>query len=209
MDDNQNDIHESAYISPNAKLGKNNIIGPYCVVHSGVELGEGNVFTAHCSVGSPAEHRDYFFEFGQVKIGNDNMVREFTTINGGTKRATVMGNNCTMLRGSHLSHDSVLEDGVTLSCNVLVGGESYIMRGANIGLGAVMHQRSIIGSYSMIGMNSTITKTAFVHPGEIWIGSPARFLDRNLIGMKRAGIDEDKLNEEWLRYSELVNNAKI
>jgi len=201
-----NSIHPTSIIEPGVVLGHSNRIGPYCHIYNGVQIGDGNIFEGYASVGSPAEKRGFFSLKSPhgVVIGNENVIREFVTVNAGTRRHTVMGNNCTMLRGSHLSHDSILEDGVTVSCTAMIGGESHVMIGANLGLGAVLHQFSVVGSYSMIGMGAVCTKTLQMKPGGVYVGNPARYLKQNSIGLKRAGIDGPvALNAEALRWEKL------
>ena len=205
-----NYIHETAVVHPDAKLGDDNYIGPFCTVHPGVVIGNDNRFESHCSVGSPAEKHGFFQPGGKgVVIGDRNMIREFATINEGTRRPTVMGNDCVMLRGSHLSHDSILEDKVTVSCSVLIGGESYVMTGANLGLGSICHQYSVIGSYAMVGMGTVITKRTEIHPCKTYAGNPARFLKMNSIGLQRSGHDAKWASEEYDRWLKLLawNNA--
>lgn len=202
----ENLVHETALISVRAKVGKNNTFGPNVFIGPGVTVGDDNDFSAgFCSVGTTAEHRDYFDKPGKVVIGNHNVIREFTTINASTYGATSMGNFCIMLRGSHLSHDSILEDMVNVSCNVLIGGESHIMEGANLGLGAILHQRSVIGSYCMIGMGAVVTKRCDVVPGTTWAGNPAKFLKHNEVGLTRARIDNATLMQEIARYQQIKN----
>jgi UDP-N-acetylglucosamine acyltransferase len=65
---------------------------------------------------------------------------------------------------------------------------------ANIGLGAIIHQRRVIGAYSMIGMNSTVTKN--VPPFVIAHGSPCRPTRLNTVGLSRAGFSEEEIG--WL-----------
>jgi UDP-N-acetylglucosamine acyltransferase len=203
-----NQIHPTAIIGKNVKLGQNNIIGPYCIIYNNTIIGNNNLFQSSVIVGSPAEHRDYLHntnnKFGVI-IGNNNVFREFVTINSGTNRETQIGNNVTMLRCSHLGHDVIVEDKVTLSCNVLIGGESYIMEGVNCGLGAVIHQYSVLGAYSMIGMNSTVTKTSKIDPGNIYIGNPAVFLKINKIGLERNNINNEELSIMMNDYLILKN----
>lgn len=197
-----NYIHETVIIEPDVEMGQHNYIGPYCIIKSGTKIGNRNRFEAHCSIGTPAEHRDYFRIKGKgVIIGDDCVFREFITINEGTKVATALGNKVVMLRGAHIGHDSQVEDFCNLSCNVLIGGHSYLMEGCNFGLAAMCHQHSIIGAYSMIGMNSVITKDAQISPGEIYVGQPAKFLKQNQIGLQRAGVTADdlaKFYNQWL-----------
>lgn len=203
---NNNFIHPTAIIDENVKLGENNYIGPYCLITGDTIIGNNNRFEAYCSVGTPPEHRDHFkgSDYGVI-IGDNNIFREFTTVNSGTVKDTVLKNNIVMLRNSHIGHDSVVEDKVNLSCNVLIGGHSYVMEGANMGLGSMCHQFSVIGAYSMIGMGGIVVKSSEIHPGEIYVGNPVKFLKENKIGLNRNSIDSDKLNILTNKYFSLIN----
>jgi UDP-N-acetylglucosamine acyltransferase len=188
------------YISPDAKIGINNYFGPGVFIGPNVEIGDNNNFVCFSSVGTSAEHKDFFHKLGKVKIGNNNIVREFVTINAGTTEPTIVGDNCILLRGCHVSHDTVLEDNVTVSCNVMIGGESYVMKHANLGLGCVIHQRQVIGSYSMIGMGAVITKHLPVLPGGVFVGNPAKFKKTNFRLLDKLKITNDILSNELDRY---------
>lgn len=191
-----------------AVLGKNNYVGPFCYIGPGVTIGNNNLIQGHASIGTPAEHRDYFTESGPIRIGNHNIIREFVTINSPTTKVTQMGNQCVLLRGSHLSHDSILEDYVNLSCNVLIGGDSYVMEFANLGLGAIIHQRQVIGSYCMIGAGAIVTKGLDCLPGKVYVGNPARYLKVNSIGLQRNNVDEHVINMERRRYDSIRNSLR-
>lgn len=194
----KNNIHPTAIVHENARLGENNYVGPYCLIGPNVQIGSDNRFEAYVSIGTPAEHRDYFTkEHGQVSIGSRNIIREFVTINSGTNQSTILENDITILRGSHVGHDSCIESKVTMSCNVLIGGNSIISEGANLGLSAVVHQHRIVGSFSMIGMNSAVTKN--IPPFVIAYGSPCHAQKINRIGLLRNGIEECDLLlfENW------------
>lgn len=204
-----NQIHETAIIGPNVKMGKNNYIGPYCYITGNTTIGDNNRLEAYCSIGTAAEHKEYFSKTdGETIIGNNNTFREFITINAGSISVTIVKNNVTMLRNSHIGHDCYVEDSVTLSCNVLLGGHSYIMEGSNFGLGSICHQYSIIGAYSMIGMGCIVTKKTPIEPGKVYVGSPARFLKENRVGLDRNSIDDDKLLSILGRYDRLVEKHK-
>ncbi len=202
----RNNVHPTTIIEDGVEIGEGNYFGPYCIIRIGTIIGDNNRFESHCCIGSPAEHRDYMREDIMgcgVTIGNNNIFREFVTINRGTNRETQIGNNVTMLRNSHLGHDVIVEDKVTLSCNVLIGGESYIMEGVNMGLGSICHQYSVLGAYSMIGMGGIVTKQSVIKPGEIHIGNPCRYLKLNKIGLERNNIDGERLLYEEERYFQL------
>lgn len=196
-----NFIHPTSIIDNGVQLGENNYIGPYCYITGNTIIGDNNRLEAYCSIGTPPEHRDYFNESPfPVIIGNKNTIREFVTINAGTIRNTILENNITMLRNSHVGHDSIIECKVNLSCNVIIGGHSNLMEGVNMGLGSICHQFSVLGAYSMIGMGGIVTKSSDIHPGEIYVGNPVKFLKENKIGLSRNNIDNNKLNELVNKY---------
>ena len=202
----KNIIHHTAIIDNGVQLGENNYIGPYCYITGHTVIGNNNRFEAHCSIGTPPEHRDHFNNSPfPVIIGDGNIIREFVTINAGTVRNTVLGNNIAMLRNSHIGHDSIIEDKANLSCNVLIGGHSHIMEGANFGLGSMCHQFLVIGAYSMIGMGGIVVKSSIIQPGEIHVGNPVKFLKENKIGLNRNGIDSNRLSELTNKYFLLAN----
>jgi UDP-N-acetylglucosamine acyltransferase len=198
-------IHETAIVEKNVKIGNGNYIGPYCVIKEGVIIGDNNRFEAFVSIGTSPEHRNYFYgsDFSVV-VGDSNIFREFVTVNAGTHADTIIGNKVVMLKSSHVGHDCIIEDGVNLSCGALIGGHSHLMKGCNFGLGATCHQNSLIGAFSMIGMNSVVPKDTDIEPGTIYVGSPAKFLKSNAIGLERAGISPEELAQiyqEWMFYN--------
>ncbi|MGZ3795653.1 MAG: UDP-N-acetylglucosamine acyltransferase [Pseudobdellovibrionaceae bacterium] len=193
-----NAIHSTAIIDAKARIGRDNFIGPFCYIGPHVTIGDGNRFEAYVSVGTAAEHREYFHkEAGPVEIGNKNVFREFVTINGATQGLTRIGDFVVMLRGSHIGHDTLVGHKANLSCNVLIGGHSIVGEGANLGLGAVVHQSRVIGAYAMVGMNSTVTR--HIPPFVVAFGSPCEGQKVNRIGLQRSGISDGDLSvfENW------------
>jgi UDP-N-acetylglucosamine acyltransferase len=77
------------------------------------------------------------------------------------------------------------------------------MAGANIGMNAAIHQKQVIGSYAMVGMGAVVTKLANVEPGSVFAGNPARYLNKNVIGLNRANITLPQLEEETRRFEAL------
>jgi UDP-N-acetylglucosamine acyltransferase len=196
-----NCIAESAIVHPSTKIGSGNYIGPFCVIHAGVQIGSGNVFMSHVSVGAPAEHKSFaqspyaYSEEIKTVIGDNNTFREFMTIHTGTERETFIGNKCFAMARSHISHDNILEDNVTLCTAAQLGGHTYVMKGATIGLGSQIHQYQVIGSYAMLGMGAIVPPKASIYPGRKFVGNPVRDIGVNKIGLERAGYTvEEKLH---------------
>lgn len=186
-----NYIHPTAIIGYDVQLGDDNYIGAFCIITGNTIIGNKNRFEAFCSIGTEPEHKEYFGKPNKgVEIGNNNVIREYVTINAGCEIPTQLKDNIVMLRGSHCGHDVIISDDCTISCNVLLGGHTFVGIGANIGLGAIVHQFSKIGSYSMIGMGAIITKKVQVQCFDMYVGNPARFIKRNKYQFNKFNLNQ-------------------
>lgn len=192
MEANGNYIHPTAIVEPGVKMGRDNYVGTGCVIKAGTIIGNGNRFEAFVMVGMAAEKHQYFDGHltGRVVIGNYNVFREFVTIHSGTTAHTHIGCNCTMLTKSHLGHDVIMRDGVTLSCGVLIGGHSLLFDGCNFGLNACCHQFSRIGHFAMVGMGAVVTKKSVVEPFDMVVGVPAERIGENRVAIERNQISD-------------------
>lgn len=201
-----NYVHETAIIHTPLDIGKDNVIGPHCVIGPNVKIGNGCYFHSHVSIGSPPEHKGFWHDCGKgVVFGKNIRVSSFVTIDSGSERVTRIDDNCALLSHSHVGHDVIVERDCTLSCGSKIGGESILMKGCNIGLNAVIHQRQTIGSWAFVGMGATVVKSANVGPGEVWAGNPATFIKVNKIGLERNVVSELDLGSELLRFNSLRN----
>jgi UDP-N-acetylglucosamine acyltransferase len=98
----------------------------------------------------------------------------------------------------YVAHDCQLDDGVTAASSSLLAGNVRVNRGANIGLGAKVHQGLEIGTSSMIGMGAVVTRDvpAFAKS----FGSPAKVQGVNLTGLSRLGFDQSTIDEIESRF---------
>jgi len=199
-----NKIHDSAIVEDSVEIGEDNYIGPYCHISGNTVIGNGNRFEGFCSIGSPPENRG-FFEGSPKRtvIGNENVFREFVTINAGTLEDTLIGDDNIFLKGSHVGHDSILENGIVLSCSVSLAGFTYVMSGANFGLNSACHQFSVIGAYAMIGMGAMVGRNKKIEPGKIYVKNPIKFLKINRVGLSKNGIGNDELESLNRKYLEV------
>jgi UDP-N-acetylglucosamine acyltransferase len=196
-----NQIHPTAVIGPDVKIGTGNTVGPYAVILGITEIGNDNWIGPHVVIGTPGEMRggehpvlwDGSGNDATVRIGDRNIIREFTTVQSGAIVGTKIGDDCYIMTKSHIPHDGVLGNGVTISCSVMIGGHSTVLDGANVGLGAVVHQRLVIGERAMVGMGSVVTKN--VPPYATAFGNPAVVRNSNKVGMERAGLSPELISE--------------
>ncbi len=191
-----NQIHPSAIVGDGVELGERNVIGPGAVILGPCRIGDDNWIAPYVSIGGPAEFRggphpvgwNGEVEGAGVVIGDRNIIREFVTINQGTHETTRLGDDCYLLARSHVGHDCVVDDGVTLADAVQLGGHTRVWSWANIGMGTVVHQRLQVGPGAMVGMGSAVRRN--VPPFTITLGNPARTTGVNQVGLARRGCDE-------------------
>nr|WP_039785449.1 UDP-N-acetylglucosamine acyltransferase [Actinoalloteichus spitiensis] len=191
-----NRIHPSSVVSPDVEFGEDNVIGPFCVITGPTRIGDGNWIGPHSVIGTPAEYRsgphpigwDGEVGGGGVVIGDRTVVREFTTINQGTTTPTRVGDECYLMSGVHLGHDSVVGNRVTLASAVQVAGHCVVWDEANLGMGALLHQRSEVGPGAMVGMGAVVRRT--VAAFTIAVGDPARTTGINEVGLRRQGCGD-------------------
>ena len=136
-------IHPTAVLGPQVELGERNVIGPYCVLQGPVRLGDDNFLSSHVVVGAAAEVAGLPFlpswedetEEGGVEIGSRNVLKELVSVNTGWHTVTRIGDDCLLMNGTYLAHDTQTEDRVTISSGVRVGGHSVLETDATLGHG--------------------------------------------------------------------------
>mgnify|MGYP005995088451 FL=1 len=181
-------IHETTVINwKKLDIGKNNIIGPYVVI------------------GNRAQHPNAK-SVGKIYIGNNNTFNEYCNVHLPTilSKKTTIGNNNYFMSSTTIDHDCFIEDRVVLSSGVTLGGNVRVMKGAQLGIRSSIHQNQIIGSYSIIGMNTIVTKKLKVVPGFKFYGKPAKKKTKNNLALKRNKISNKEVQKEINRFKDLI-----
>lgn len=159
---NNNKIHPTAIIGDRVDLGSNNEILPYTVITGPTKIGDNNIIGPHVVIGRPGQNtRDPRYDASEkkIRIGNNNIIKEFTTVQKPCHgEETIIRDNTFIMHCSHIPHDCYIDDNVVVTPNVIVGGHAFVLNGANLGLAAVMHQFTVVGHYSMIGAGATLVK---------------------------------------------------
>lgn len=177
---------------------KSNNIHPTSVIHDNVIIGKGNVIGPYAVIGNVGECRGETERKGKVIIGDNNVINSGVTIDSPVRTDTTkIGSNCFIMTKSHIGHDCILGDNVTIAPGSVVGGVCILEDYVNLGINSSVHQRLHIGESAMIGMSSVITK--HVLPFCIVVGSPGKILKCNVIGAKKRNLD----------YSVFENNAEL
>lgn len=204
-------IHPTAVIHPKAELHPTVRVGPYAVIgdrvkidaHTNIgthaviegptEIGMNNRIFPSAVIGTEPQDLKYEGETSWVKIGDNNVIREYVTINRATgeDKVTLIGNDNLLLAYAHVAHNCVIEDKVIISNAVALSGHIYIESKARISGVLGIHQFVRIGSLSMVAGMSRIEKD--VPPYTIVEGNPARVRSLNLVGLQRAGLNSEEI----------------
>jgi len=220
-------IHPAAIISPQARIGQNVRVGPFCVIGDDVELGDGCILHSHvvidgitrigrdneffpfAAIGGKTQDLKYVGEPTALEIGDRNVFRENTTVHRGTHEAepTRIGSDNLFLAGSHVAHDCQLGNHIILSNVATLGGHVTVEDHAIISGLAAVHQFTRIGRHSMIGGCARVPYD--VPPYMIVEGHPAATRGLNIVGLQRRGFGEKDIRALKTAYKKLFLNKEI
>lgn len=199
-------IHPTAIVDPKAQLDKDVEIGPYCLIGPNVrigrrtkigplttvegwtEIGEECTICQGVIIGAPPQDVGFAKKKSFVKIGNRNLIREYTTIHRGSKEESItyIGNDNFFMAYSHIAHNCLIEDGVVIANTGTLAGYVTVEKKAMIGGLSAVHQHVKIGAYSIIGGCSKVVKD--IPPYTKADGHPTRLWGLNSIGLQRANF---------------------
>jgi len=221
-------IHQSSIIDQKAKIGKNVKIGPFCFVgpqvqlNEGVELisnihiegntkiGKGTKIFPFASIGTVPQDLKYKGEANSLEIGENNIIREYVTINPGTAEGgskTVVGNNCLLMISSHIAHDCKIGNNVVIANNVPLGGHVTIEDFVIIGGNSAVQQFTRIGRLAMIGGMTGVLKD--VIPFGLSFGNRNYLKGINIIGLRRKKYDNKKIIELDEAYKKIFSSNNL
>ena len=206
-------IHKTAIVSKDAKIESGVEIGPYCIVGDNVQIGKGTRLISHVviehteigdnctvypftSIGLPPQDIKYKGEKTGVRIGDNNIIREYTTIHRasvGGDGLTIIGDNNFIMAYVHIAHDCQIGNNIIMANATTLAGHVVVEDYAFIGGLVAVHQFARIGSYSMIGGFSAIAQD--VPPYTTAAGDRAKLYGLNTIGLKRHNFDDATIKD--------------
>jgi UDP-N-acetylglucosamine acyltransferase len=209
-------IHPSSVISKEAEIGSGVVIGPFCVVkgrariadgtvleshvmigneHGIIEIGKNNRFYAGAAVGGPPQDLSYKGEPTKLILGDNNVVREFATLNCGTAKGggvTKMGSHCLIMSYAHVAHDCQIGDHVVIANSTQLAGHVTFEDHVKVGGMCGFNQFVKVGKHAFIAGDSAVNKD--ILPFTIAQGKYAVMRAPNSIGMERAGYTKDEVD---------------
>lgn len=218
-----NQISPLAFVHPEAKLGDNNTIGPFCyidrntvignnnvlqnsvTIHVGARIGDGNEIFPGASISTKPQDLKFRGEETTCEVGNNNSIRENVTISRGTasKGKTVVGSNNLLMECVHVAHDCELGSGLIIGNSTKFAGEVVVDDNAIVSANVLVHQFCHIGGYVMIQGGCRFSQD--IPPYVIAGKEPTKYCGLNLVGLRRRGFSNElitKLHDAYrLLYS--------
>ena len=219
-------IHPTAIVHPNARLDRGVEVGPYCIVGENVAIGRGTILQAHvvvngwtsigedcrvypfATIGAASQDKKYVGERAYTRVGSRTVVREYVSIQRATgeDQVTAVGDDCLLLAYTHVAHNCILGNCITMSNLAQLAGHCVIEDNASIGGMAGLHQFTRVGRYAFIGGDSKVTRD--VPPFFLVEGNPATPYGLNSVGLRRANFSDDE-RAEIKKFYRLLNGSKL
>ncbi|WP_341751015.1 acyl-ACP--UDP-N-acetylglucosamine O-acyltransferase [Candidatus Tisiphia endosymbiont of Sialis lutaria] len=221
-------IHATAIVDPRASIGKNVRIGPFCtigpevvladnielkshvVIEGKTKIGANTVIYPFASIGQSPQIVKYEGEKSEVIIGSNNTIREYVTIQAGSKgggMVTSVGNNGLFMVGVHIAHDCTVGNNVIFANYASLAGHVKVGDYAIIGGLSAVQQFVRIGQHAMIGGGSAVVRDLI--PFGLATSERAVLEGVNLVGMKRRGFDSQETLDSIKAVDELFISEGI
>jgi UDP-N-acetylglucosamine acyltransferase len=202
------EVREYAIVGAHVTIGSGTVIGPMTRIEGPVTIGERNFFHGQTSVGTPPQDLKYKGERTELTIGNDNVIREFCTLNRGTAGGgghTTIGSNNFFMAYSHVAHDCHVGSNTIFANNATLAGHVEIGDFATIGAFTAVHQFCRVGEHAFIGGGSICTQD--VLPFIKTVGNrPAKTYGVNTIGLERKGFPKETIEALQRAYRILIRS---
>jgi UDP-N-acetylglucosamine acyltransferase len=204
-------IHPTAIVSPEARLADDVTVGAYAIIEGPATIGAGsfihphaqvlgpitmgarNVVHANAVIGGTPQDRKFKNENSETVIGDDNIFREGVTIHRGTAGGTrtLIGSRCFFMANSHVGHNAVVGNDVTLINSASMAGHSSIGDRAILGASCSVHQFCRLGRLTMVSNFAGFN-----------VDFPPFFLSMttntvhqlNAVGLRRSGMPRTSIN---------------
>lgn len=206
------DVTVGAYavVGPHVTVGAGTVIGPHVRIEGPTQIGERNRFVGQASIGTEAQDLKFGGERTELRIGNENVFREFVTVNRGTAGGggiTTIGSGNFFMAYAHVAHDGHVGDHTIFANNATLAGHVEVGDFATIGAFSAVHQFCRVGDHAFIGGGSICTQD--VLPFVKTVGNrPAKTYGVNNIGLERKGFTKETI-EALQRAYRILTRSKM
>ena len=200
-------IHKTAIIDAKSKISSSVKIGPYTIIGPNVEIGDNVIIESHvnitghtmigknnniypfASIGNDPQDIKYKGEKTELIIGENNTIREYSTINPGTIQGggkTKVGNNNLLMISSHIAHDCIIGNNIVIANSAAIAGHAQIDDHVIIGGNCGIQQFTRIGKMAMIGGMTGVSRD--VIPYGLSTGNRNYLNGINIVGLRRSNV---------------------
>lgn len=207
--DSSVEIGAYTVIGKKVNIDKNTIIGPHVVISSDCEIGKDNKIYQFSSISEIPQDKKFKGENSKLIIGSGNTIREYCTINRGTKAGgnsiTSVGDNNWIMAYVHIAHDCLIGNNNVMSNATSLAGHVEI--GDNIVLAGyvLVHQFCKIGDYSFAGMGAALNQD--LPPYLLATGSFAKTHGLNREGLRRNNFEQITINALHKAYKLIFRSS--
>ena len=226
-------IHPTAIVDSKAELASDVEVGPYAIIGPDVKIGEGTIVQAHAylsghtTIGKKCQifpfacvgmkTQDLKFQEGTItyaEIGDETVLREFSTIHLGTKpgEVTRVGSKCLIMAYCHVAHGCKVGNSVIMSNLATLAGEVTVEDFAILGGMAGIHQFCRIGTHAMIGGATKIRQDCPPYMITESVNGEVKVIGPNIVGLQRHGVSAEvrsSMKEAYrLLYREGLNRGQ-
>ena len=188
-------VEPFVFIDKNVEIGEGTWIGPNVTIMEGARIGKNNKIFPGAVISAVPQDLKFDNEDSIVRIGDNNIIREFVTVNRGTiaNMETVIGDNNLIMAYVHVAHDCIVGNNCILANATTLAGHITVEDFAIVGGMVAVHQFVNIGAHSMISGGSLVRKDVppFAKAGR----EPVSYVGINSIGLRRRGYTSAKINE--------------
>ncbi len=220
-------ISPLAYIHPEAEIGENCEIGPFCYIDknvilghdntlmnsvtilSGARIGNGNIFFPGAVIAAIPQDLKFRGEDTTAEIGDNNKIRENVTINRGTaaKGRTRIGDGNLLMETVHVAHDATVGNSCVIGNGTKLAGETIIDDFANVSANVLLHQFCRIGSYAMVGGGTRTSQS--ILPYTIAAREPASYCGLNYVGLRRREFSNEAIEQIHRAFQIILSGGKL
>ena len=221
-------IHKTAIVDSKAQIASNVEIGPYTIIGPNVEIGDNSVIQSHvnitgqtiigknnkiypfASIGNDPQDMKYKGERTKLSIGDNNTLREYSTINPGTTQGggvTKVGNNNLIMISAHIAHDCIIGNNIVIANSAAIAGhaqiDDYVVIGGNCGV----QQFARIGKMAMIGGMTGVSRD--VIPYGLSTGNRNLLNGINVVGLRRSNVPNKDIISLTNAYKDIFKTANL
>ncbi len=222
-------IHNTEIIHPDAEIYDDVEIGAYSVIGKDVRIGKGTSIRSHVVINGPTiiGENNQLYQFSSIGddpqdkkftpdedssliIGNNNTIREYTTINRGTMGGggiTRLGDDNWIMAYVHIAHDCTIGNHNVFANHTTLAGHVNIGDSVTLGGFTGIHQFCRVGDVSFTAISSVVVKD--IPPYITVSGNTAKPSGLNKVGLNRCGFDQDSIESLRRAYKRVYREGLL